>query len=135
MQRQFDGSVFECESFPVQDVPFEELFFSRKEIEFLKKYSSEKQIKGKPEELKPFIMAGLVEMKMERESPYTEHYFLTVSERGRHYLAFCSARKRHWKRDNWQFWITTLLSAAALIKSYWPEIAAAAAYLLQRSGQ
>lgn len=127
--RMFDGSVFKTVSFPIEDVPFDEICLRRSQLKQLEYFVQIGRAIGNPDELKAFISSGLIETIMERPTPAREHYYLAVSERGKRYLQYRKERRRHWKRDNLQFWITTLIAAAALIRSYWGEIRKGVEYL------
>lgn len=125
----FDGSIFDTKSFSIEDVPFEEICLRKKQLKQLEHFAQIGRAIGSPSELKPIISVGLVETVMEKPAPTSERYYLAVSERGKRYLQYRKEQKRHWKRDNWQFWITTLIAAAALIRSYWGEICVGVAYI------
>lgn len=112
----------ERNSFPIEDVPFEEICLRIPQLKQLEYFVQIGRAIGDPDELKEFVSVGLIETVTEMPTSSSIHYYLAVSEKGKRYLQYRKEQKRHWKRDNWQFWITTLIAAAALIRSYWGEI-------------
>lgn len=58
-----------------------------------------------------------------------------LSGEGDEYRRYHLARLAVERRNTRRYWITTGIAAAALIKSFWPEISSALAWLLTLSGQ
>ncbi len=58
-----------------------------------------------------------------------------LSDTGKALRAYQAVQTRNVKKNDRRYWITTGIAIAALIKSFWPEISSALAWLLTLSGQ
>ena len=91
------------------------------------------------EEFQLLINKGLLKDLMNGKSGWfsvmPDHGQCELNDTGKSLRAYQARQHSAEKKNNRRYWITTGIAIAALIKSFWPEISSALAWLLTLSGQ
>lgn len=91
------------------------------------------------DEFRLLLLKKLIVDSMDGKSAWfsdtPEHGICVLSNTGKELRAYQDMQAHNAKKSDRRYWITTGIAIAALVKSFWPEISSALAWLLTLSGQ